>query len=181
MQNHSIKNVVATGIGAALFIIVGIFINIPIFGNTSIQLQYAVLALFASIFGPIPGFLIGLIGHGLKDALQYGSLSWFWVLASGVVGLGIGLFRRYYDVEKGVFGVKELFIFNGVQIVSVLIGFGLIAPLGDKLQYNQAWNYLFTQGAIASFVNVLTIAVAGSLLLGIYAKTRTQAGSLTKD
>ena len=45
MKNNSIRTVVATGIGAALFIIIGMFVNIPIFGNTSIQLQYAVQAL----------------------------------------------------------------------------------------------------------------------------------------
>ena len=34
MKNNSIRTVVATGIGAALFIIIGMFVNIPIFGNT---------------------------------------------------------------------------------------------------------------------------------------------------
>lgn len=37
MKNNSIRTVVATGIGAALFIIIGMFVNIPIFGNTSIN------------------------------------------------------------------------------------------------------------------------------------------------
>ena len=63
MKNNSIRTVVATGIGAALFIIIGMFVNIPIFGNTSIQLQYAVQALFSVIFGPITGFFMGFIGH----------------------------------------------------------------------------------------------------------------------
>ena len=35
MKNNSIRTVVATGIGAALFIIIGMFVNIPIFGNTA--------------------------------------------------------------------------------------------------------------------------------------------------
>ena len=39
MKNNSIKAVVATGIGAALFVIIGMFINIPLFANTSIQLK----------------------------------------------------------------------------------------------------------------------------------------------
>ena len=32
MKNNSIRTVVATGIGAALFIIIGMFVNIPILG-----------------------------------------------------------------------------------------------------------------------------------------------------
>ena len=89
MKNNSIRTVVATGIGAALFIIIGMFVNIPIFGNTSIQLQYAVQALFSVIFGPITGFFMGFIGHALKDGIQYGNISWAWVLASGITGLTV--------------------------------------------------------------------------------------------
>ena len=94
MKNNSIRTVVATGIGAALFIIIGMFVNIPIFGNTSIQLQYAVQALFSVIFGPITGFFMGFIGHALKDGIQYGNISWAWVLASAITGLVIGLFNK---------------------------------------------------------------------------------------
>ena len=116
MKNNSIRTVVATGIGAALFIIIGMFVNIPIFGNTSIQLQYAVQALFSVIFGPITGFFMGLIGHALKDGIQYGSISWAWVLASGVIGLVIGLFRKKYDATKGVLTFGNMIWFNLIQL-----------------------------------------------------------------
>lgn len=85
MKNNSIRTVVATGIGAALFIIIGMFVNIPIFGNTSIQLQYAVQALFSVIFGPITGFFMGFIGHALKDGIQYGKYL-----------MGLGSCKWYY-------------------------------------------------------------------------------------
>lgn len=46
----TIKQVVAVGIGAALFVVIGM-INIPTpVPNTSIQLQYAVQALLSIIF-----------------------------------------------------------------------------------------------------------------------------------
>lgn len=67
MKNNSIRSVVATGIGAALFVVIGM-ISIPTpVPNTSIQLQYALQALFSVIFGPVVGFLTGFIGHALKD------------------------------------------------------------------------------------------------------------------
>lgn len=69
MKNNSIKAVVATGIGAALFVIIGIFINIPLFANTSIQLQYAVQAFLAVLFGPAVGFLLVLSDIWLKICL----------------------------------------------------------------------------------------------------------------
>lgn len=181
MQNNSIRTVVATGVGSALFIIIGMFINIPIFGNTSIQLQYAVQALFSVIFGPVAGFLIGFIGHTLKDGLQYGNISWAWVLASGVLGLVIGLFRKRYDVTKGSFTISNIIWFNLVQVLAVVLAYGVVAPVGDKLQFDQAWSYLFAQGLVAGVSNAVTIALGGSILLAIYARSQTQAGSLTKD
>ena len=71
MKKMSIKTVVAVGIGAALFFVLARFVSIPSgIPNTSICLQYAVLALFAILYGPVAGGLIGFIGHTLGD------LSW---------------------------------------------------------------------------------------------------------
>ena len=70
-NNSSIKTVVAVGIGAALFFVLGRFVAIPSpVPNTNISLQYAVLALLAAMYGPVAGGLIGFIGHALID------LSW---------------------------------------------------------------------------------------------------------
>ena len=68
MKKMSIKTVVAVGIGAALFFVLARFVAIPSgIANTSICLQYAVLALFAILYGPVAGGLIGFIGHTLGD------------------------------------------------------------------------------------------------------------------
>ena len=49
-NNNSIKPVVAVGIGAALFFVLGRFVAIPSpVPNTNISLQYAVLALLAAM------------------------------------------------------------------------------------------------------------------------------------
>lgn len=52
MKNNSIKTVVAIGIGAALFFVLGRFVAIPSgVPNTNISLQYAVLGLLAPCTG----------------------------------------------------------------------------------------------------------------------------------
>lgn len=182
MKNNSIKTVVATGIGAALFIIVGTLINIPTpIPNTNIQLQYAVIALFAVIYGPTVGFFSGFIGHALKDALQYGSPWWTWVLVSGLIGLAIGLLAKKINIEKSPLTVKDYVWFNAVQIIANVVGWALIAPYGDILIYSEPASKVFAQGILSAVINSLTIAIGGSLLLAVYSKTRTQSGSLTKD
>ncbi|RCW17170.1 ECF transporter S component [Streptococcus gallolyticus] len=182
MKNNSIKTVVATGIGAALFIIIGTLINIPTpIPNTNIQLQYAVIALFAVIYGPTVGFFSAFIGHALKDALQSGSPWWTWVLVSGLIGLVIGLLAKKINIEKSPLTAKDYVWFNAVQIIANVVGWALIAPYGDILLYSEPASKVFAQGILSAVVNSLTIAIGGSLLLAVYSKTRTQSGSLTKD
>ena len=73
-KNSAVTQVVAIGIGAALFFVLGRFVAIPSpVPNTSINLQYAVLAVFAVLYGPIAGALIGAIGHVLVDATMKAS------------------------------------------------------------------------------------------------------------
>ena len=88
MKNSNIKTVVAVGIGAALFFVLGRFVAIPSpVPNTNISLQYAVLGLLAAMYGPVAGALIGFIGHALID-LSWGGIPWWsWVITSAFVGV----------------------------------------------------------------------------------------------
>ena len=177
----TIKEVVATGIGAALFVVIGM-VSIPTpVPNTSIQLQYAVQALFGVVFGPIVGFLTGFIGHALKDSIQYGNPWWTWVLASGLFGLVVGLLKNYLRVAQGGFESRDIITFNVAQFVANALVWVVIAPLGDILIYNEPSNKVFAQGVVATLANGLTVAVAGTLLLIAYARTQTKSGSLKKD
>lgn len=181
MKNTSIKTVVATGIGAALFVIIGMFVPITIFTNTTISLQYALQALFAVIFGPLAGFLIGFLGHMLKDMLAGYGVWWSWVLPSGLVGLGIGLLKNKLQVTKGIFSKKDIIVFNVTQVIVNIIAWAIVAPIGDILIYQEPANKVFTQGLFAGMANIITVGVGGTILLIAYTKTRTKSGSLSKD
>ena len=69
MKKSPVVTVVAIGIGAALFFVLGRFVIVPSpVPNTNINLQYGLLAFMALLFGPVVGGLSGLIGHVLVDA-----------------------------------------------------------------------------------------------------------------
>ncbi|HEW7261120.1 TPA: ECF-type riboflavin transporter substrate-binding protein [Streptococcus pneumoniae] len=177
----TIKQVVAVGIGAALFVVIGM-INIPTpVPNTSIQLQYAVQALLSIIFGPIIGLLVGLIGHAIKDSLAGYGLWWTCIIASGLFGLVVGLFRKYVRVINSVFDWKDILIFNLIQLLANALVWGVLAPLGDVVIYQEAAEKVFAQGIVAGIANGVSVAIAGTLLLLAYAGTQTRAGSLKKD
>ena len=67
------KTIVATGLGAALFTLLFMYVKIPTgIPETDIQTAYGIGAFFAALFGPIAGGLIAFIGHALSDGIQYG-------------------------------------------------------------------------------------------------------------
>lgn len=176
----SIKNIVAIGIGSAVFLVLGRFGSIPTgIPNTNLEVAYAFLALMAIIYGPISGFLIGFIGHALKDMLFYGTPWFSWVIASAVVGLIVGLSYKFVDLEN--FNKKEILKFNFFQILGNVISWLIIAPTLDILIYSEPSNKVFIQGAFASISNILTIAIIGTSLVLIYSKSLVKKGSLSKE
>ncbi len=179
-SNITIKSIVAIGIGAALFFVVGRFVSIPIFANTTANLQYGIVSVFGIIFGPFVGMLAAFIGHTLID-LSWGGPWWSWIIASGVFGFVIGLAKKKIDIENGQFGKKEILIFNGVQVVAHAVCWIVIASALDVLIYQEPIEKLVGQSLVAFVANAVTTAIVGTLLLLAYAKTRTKAGSLQKE
>lgn len=176
------KTIVATGLGAALFTLLFMYIKIPTgIPETDIQTAYGIGAFFAALFGPIAGGLIALIGHALSDAIQYGSPWWSWVIASGITGFGIGFVYPKLRVEEGVFGWRDLLQFNIVQVITNVIAWVFVAPVLDIVIYAEPLNLVFTQGVVAAISNAVSAGVIGSILLLIYSKTKSQKGSLTKE
>jgi len=176
------KTIVAAGLGAAIFMLLFMYVKVPSWvPETQFQTAYGLSAFFGALFGPIAAFLIAFIGHALSDFVQYGSPWWSWVIASGVASFIFGLAYKRTRVEEGTFGLKDLITFNVYQIVGNLIAWLVVAPVLDILIYAEPVNLVFTQGAVAAGMNIISAGVIGSLLLAAYAATRTKKGSLSKS
>ena len=182
MKKFSVKTIVAIGIGAALFFVLGRFVAIPSpVPNTTICVQYGLLAFLSVVFGPVAGALIGFIGHALIDFSYGWGVWWSWVIASGVFGLLVGFATKALKLEEGEIGKKGLIKFNIIQLVSHIICWGGVAPVLDILIYSEPLDKLFAQGLFSGISNSVTTAIVGSLLCVAYAATQTKAGSLTKE
>jgi len=182
MKKNSIKTVVAIGIGAALFFVLGRFVAIPSFvPNTNITLQYAILALLAVMYGPVAGGLMGFIGHTLIDLSWGGSPWWSWVIASAFVGVVVGLFANKIKVSEGSFGKKEMIAFVIANVVANVIAWVGVAPVLDILIYAEPVDKVFAQGAFAAVSNTITAVIVGVLLCVAYTKTIAKQGSLDKE
>ena len=158
-KNNSIKTVVAIGIGAALFFVLGRFVAIPSpVPNTNISLQYAVLDLS---WGGIPW--------------------WSWVITSAFVGVVVGAFARKLNVQEGDFGKAKAAVFAIANVVAHVIGWVVVAPVLDILIYAEPAKKVFAQGAFAAVSNTIAGVVVGGLLILAYTKTIAKKGSLDQE
>jgi len=182
MKKISVKHIVAVGIGAALFFVLGRFVAIPSpVPNTNITTQYGLLAFLSVIFGPVAGLLIGLIGHALIDFSYGWGIWWSWVIASGVFGLLMGIFSKAFKLNNVATGKKTLITFNVVQVISHLICWGVVAPALDIAIYQEPIEKLFSQGLMSGIGNAVTTAIIGTLLLVAWSATLPKAGSLKEE
>ncbi|MCD8300525.1 MAG: ECF-type riboflavin transporter substrate-binding protein [Clostridiales bacterium] len=176
-----IKDVVAIGIGTALFVALTA-IQIPIgIPNTYLQPRMAILAFLSAIYGPLVGAIVGFLGHTLGDAIFYGSVWWSWVFPEIIVGAGIGLFAKRYAIKDGGFNRKKLVLFNASQIIANLIAWIVVAPALDIVIYAEPKNKVFIQGTFAWLGNIIIILILGSILCFGYSRIRTKSSSLTKE
>ena len=181
-KKFGIKEVVATGIGTAIFVaLTEIQIPIGFIPNTSLQPRAAFLAFFAAVFGPVVGGIIGLLGHALGDALFYGSVWWSWVFPDALFGIVMGLFVKKYMIRDGGFGKKEIVLFNIVQVVANAVAWIILAPVLDIVIYAEPANKVFAQGVFAAVSNTVTGVVVGGLLILAYTKTIAKKGSLDQE
>lgn len=182
MKKFGIKEVVATGIGTALFVVLTeVQIPLGFIPNTSLQPRAAVLTFLAAVFGPLVGGIVGLLGHALGDAMFYGSVWWSWVFPDAVFGIIVGLFAKKYKIKEGGFEGKAIVLFNVVQIVANAIAWIVVAPVLDILIYSEPANKVFAQGVFAFLGNIIITAILGTLLGVGYTKIGAKSSSLTKE
>ena len=182
MKQSPVKTIVAIGIGAALFFVLGRFVSIPSpVPNTNICLQYGLLGFMAVLFGPVAGGLIGLIGHFLIDLSWGGGIWWSWVIASGIFGALVGLVSGKLELADGVFGGKGIAIFNVAQVIAHVICWAVVAPVLDIVMYAEPANKVFLQGLVGGPSNIVTTAIVGTLLCVAYAAAKPKKGSLKEE
>ena len=182
MKKLSVKTIVAIGIGAALFFVLGRFVAIPSpVPNTNISIQYGLLAFIAAVFGPVAGALAGLIGHFFIDFSYGWGVWWSWLIASAVFGCLVGVFTRKLKIDEGEFDKKGIITFNIGQVISHAVAWIVVAPVLDILMYQEPANKVFLQGITGAIINIIATAVVGTLVCIAYSKAIPEKGSLKEE
>ena len=127
------KQLVLYGVLAALFVILA-FISV---GTNDFKASFESLATLMSglLFGPIAGFMVGLVGEFIFQIVQYGldATTVLWLIPYAVSGLVAGLFGRAYKFDLDT---KHIII---AAIVSELTLTVLNTPVNAVSAIIQGW------------------------------------------
>ena len=172
--------IVYAAIGAALYAVFN-FISfgfvLPGTQEVSVRPHYGLLTFFGFAFGPVVGFLTGLVGNVVGDFLSgYGAFtSWHWSLANGVAGLLAGVLGVWAAGRAASTGSRALWA-AVAGVIATVIGF-IVIFLGLIVTPEMSFNAILTTEYIPVIVaNSIAAAVVTPILVLAWEPLREQIG-----
>ena len=88
----NLRKLTATAIGIALFVVLALCLQVPVFQNYYLCLGYVAMVVYCYSFGTLSGTAVGALGVVLYCLLTSGLRGMpGWALGNVVIGLGLGL------------------------------------------------------------------------------------------
>jgi energy-coupling factor transport system substrate-specific component len=172
--------IVYAAIGAALYAVfnwISFGLAIPGANEVSVRPHYGLLTFFGYAFGPVVGFLTGLIGNIVGDQLSgYGAFtSWHWSLANGVAGLLAGVLGVWL-AGRSTTTSSRVIMAAVAAVIATVIGF-IVIFLGLVLTPELDFNTILTTEYIPVIVgNSIAGAVVTPILVLAWEPLREQLG-----
>lgn len=173
MKSIFVKKGVAAAVGAVVFFILGRYITVP---HDLPHFEYGVLAFVAAAYGPFAGLAAGFAGELLIDLSFRWGVWWSWVITSAFFGCAVGVCSGRLAPEGGALSRKDIIVFNIVQAIANILSWAVLAPILDVAIYSEPAGLMFTRGLARAGTSILATAVAGTLLLLVYARVSPGEG-----
>lgn len=174
------RTIVYAAIGAALYAVFNLIsfgFVLPGTQEVSVRPHYGLLTFFGFAFGPVVGFLTGLVGNIVGDFLSgYGAFtSWHWSLANGVAGLLAGVLGVYFAGRATATGSRALWA-AVAGVIATVIGF-IVIFLGLVVTPELDFNTILTTEYIPVIVsNSIAAAIVTPILVFAWEPIRDQLG-----
>ena len=172
--------IVYAAIGAALYAVfnwISFGFILPGTQEVNVRPHYGLLTFFGFAFGPVVGFLTGLIGNIVGDFLTgWGAFtSWHWSLANGVAGLLAGLIGVWFAGRASSTASRALWA-AVAGVIATVIGF-IVIFLGLLVTPEMSFNAILTTEYIPVIVaNSIAAAVVTPILVFAWEPLREQLG-----
>lgn len=125
-MNLSTKKICASAMGIALFAVLSLCLQVPVFENYYLCLGYVVMTVFCYYLGPLSGMTVGALGVVLYCLLTSGLRGMpGWAIGNLVIGFVVGV------TCKATLKLKNQWLRHTIIGVSVVVS-AAIAMLGVK-------------------------------------------------
>lgn len=135
-MKSSTKKICITAMGVALFVVLSLCLQVPVFENYYLCLGYVVMTLFCYYFGPISGMTVGGLGVVLYCLLTSGLRGMpGWAVGNLVIGFIVGCICKF-TINMNKKWLRHILIAISV-VVSVAIAMLGVKSIIEALLYAQ--------------------------------------------
>ena len=176
------RTIVAVAIGAALFGVLMVFVQIPVFTNTNLTPALLVPVIIGAMFGPVPAFVSACVGNVIADLIGGWGMWFDWSIGNGVAALFIGALPLYGAyITEGKFEIKHAIIYALCVAIGNAFAFGVVTPVFTTLLYGGDLNVTFIQAFVASLSNIAVEVVVGIPILFLLANRYKSRTNLSEE
>ena len=135
-MNGSVKKLALLAVGVALFVVLSLCLQVPVFENYYLCLGYVVMAVYCWCFGPLAGTVVGFFGVILYCVVISGLRGMpGWALGNIPIGLALGFYARAARKMRS----RPLALVLAVPLTAAVCALGILGlkSLTESLLYLQ--------------------------------------------
>lgn len=153
------KKLALMAVGIALFVVLSLCLQVPVFENYYLCLGYVVMAVYCYSFGTLAGTVVGFFGVILYCVVISGLRGMpGWALGNLVIGLALGLcFAATKNMKSRI--VRSV-IHIAVIVASVALGILVIKSETEHLLYDQPFLIRVGKNIYAFVADVVVLIVS---------------------
>ena len=160
----SVKKICINGIGIALFVVMTLCLQVPVFENYYLCLGYVAMAFYTYYFGTTSGVLVGTLGVFLYCLLTGGLRGMpGWILGNVVIGIICGITAKIVKKHDRKY-IKEILMITSV-IISTAIGILVVKSLVEVALYSLPFMLRVTNNIFAFVADVVVLVLGFELCI----------------
>ena len=157
-MNLKTKKLCITAMGIALFVVLTLCLQVPVFENYYLCLGYIVMMVFSYYFGPTTGSVVGFLGVVIYCLLINGLRGMpGWAIGNIIIGIAVGF------ACKTTVHIKNIWIKNSIIILTIILSTAIamlgVKSLVESLLYSQPILVRIIKNVYAFIADVIVLII----------------------
>lgn len=157
-MNIKTKKLCITAMGIALFVVLTLCLQVPVFENYYLCLGYIAMMVFCYYFGPTAGSTVGFCGVVLYCLLTNGLRGMpGWAIGNIVIGIVVGIACNI------TVRIKNKLVRNGIIVLAIILSTAIamlgVKSLVESILYSQPMIVRIAKNVYAFVADVIVLVV----------------------